>query len=166
MVQYFMPSPVMPSQIGVPFMSVPMPFTSVPASAPMSHWWVSSPIVGYASVPSNLPHAKGCRLPLWRQSGCVRASLPCVPRSTRCCSDIEWSFAGWQRDTAHVCSWPLPRDMAHVCSWPLPHVPSDCLHHILDQRQRAADPDEDRQRPRMRRRRSGSACDVWCLPLA
>jgi len=62
----------MPSQIGVPFMSMPMPFTSAPATAPMSHWWVSSPIVGYASVPSNLPHAKGCRLPLWRQSGFVR----------------------------------------------------------------------------------------------
>ena len=88
MVQYLMPSPVMPSQIGVPFMSVPMPFTvCVPASAPMSHWWVSSPIVGYASVPSNLPHAKDGRLPLapkW-----PRAFLPCVPRSTpRCRSDI------------------------------------------------------------------------------
>jgi len=88
MVQYLMPSPVMPSQIGVPFMSVPMPFTvCVPASAPMSHWWVSSPIVGYASVPSNLPHAKDGRLPLapkW-----LRAFLPCVPRSTpRFRSDI------------------------------------------------------------------------------
>lgn len=30
----------------LPFMNAPMPFNSVPALAPMTHWFASSPIVG------------------------------------------------------------------------------------------------------------------------